>query len=630
MILQTGKNNRLLVYFFYDKAGVVDDYILYMLEKMKPHVRDILFVSNGRMTADSLKKAQSHSDHVIERENKGMDVMAYKAAIDYMGWEKLAGYDELIMMNFTIMGPVTSLGEMFADMDSRDIDFWGLTLFHGCDGDPFGADCEYGYLPMHIQSHFIAVRNDMLISDDFKSYWENRPEIKYYSDAIGKHEAIFTKRFGDLGYKWDVYSDTRDCMEYTDLPIISMPVKLIRDKKCPIFKRRNFFQEYFDILNKSTGEIEVQLYEYLREHTDYNLDYIWDNMLRVQNIADIKKALQLNYVVSTKALEHTGVSGSSVVFIVFVSDVRNLYNNYKYLENIPKEYHIVVYAESDEAAEAFQEKIRPDAAYVVHTVGSVKHAADRLALVKNASEGYDIMCLLNDFRESVIEFDSINESFLYRCYATLVYNEKLIRNIVGLFADNERLGMLVPPPPNHADYYPTLGCFDWGDNFDETSDIAEMLDIKSDINRNKEPVAAYGHMFFARTSSLQKILEYDWSRYDVKQNTDLAIERLYSFAAQDCGFYTAGIMSDVFAAIETTNLQYMLTEVNRQAFALFGLDGHFNLVNKMREFLGAYGDCDPSSIEVRLIRIIRKIIPRGLMRLMGKICRTILKLFRRK
>lgn len=81
---------------------------------------------------------------------------------------------------------------------------------------------------MHIQSHFIAVRNDMLKSDDFKEYWESRPEIKKYSDAIGKHEAVFTRHFDELGYKWDVYSDTRDCMDYTDLPIISMPVKLYK------------------------------------------------------------------------------------------------------------------------------------------------------------------------------------------------------------------------------------------------------------------------------------------------------------------------------------------------------------------------------------------------------------------
>lgn len=90
------------------------------------------------MTPRSREKVEKIADDIIEKENKGMDVMAYKAAIDFVGYEKLKKYDELIMMNFTIMGPVTRLEDMFQDMDTRDIDFWGLTLFHGCDGDPFG------------------------------------------------------------------------------------------------------------------------------------------------------------------------------------------------------------------------------------------------------------------------------------------------------------------------------------------------------------------------------------------------------------------------------------------------------------------------------------------------------------
>ena len=69
MILQKGKNNRLLIYFFYDKAGVVDDYIVYMLQKMKPNVKDIIFVSNGKMTEDSVKKVEPLVNHIIQRKN---------------------------------------------------------------------------------------------------------------------------------------------------------------------------------------------------------------------------------------------------------------------------------------------------------------------------------------------------------------------------------------------------------------------------------------------------------------------------------------------------------------------------------------------------------------------------------
>ena len=35
---------RLLIFFFYDKDGIVDRYIPYMLDDMKKNVNDIIFV----------------------------------------------------------------------------------------------------------------------------------------------------------------------------------------------------------------------------------------------------------------------------------------------------------------------------------------------------------------------------------------------------------------------------------------------------------------------------------------------------------------------------------------------------------------------------------------------------------
>lgn len=625
MILQSG-NNRLLIYFFYDKAGIVDDYIVYMLNKLKPNVRDIIFVSNGNMTQDSKYKVEPLVSHVIERDNKGMDVMAYKTAIEYVGYKKLSEYDELIMMNFTIMGPVTSLEDMFLDMDSRDIDFWGLTLFHGCDGDPFNSKCEYGYLPLHIQSHFIAVRKNMFESDDFKAYWDSRKDITYYSEAIGKHEAVFTKHFNDKGYRWDVYSDTRGYMDYTDLPIISMPVKLIRDLKCPVFKRRNFFQEYFDIMNKSTGEVERELYDYLSNNTDYDVNLIWDNMLRVQNIADIKKAMQLNYVLSSKAKEHNEKSKSRLKYIIFVTDKSNIYSNFKWVENLKADCSYIIYSVSQEVEEAFKKQIVMGNNSTFYISDKIKDSIDRLALVKSEIADCDIVCFVNDFRDNNLQYDSVNESYLYRAYSSLVCNEIYVENLIRLFDENERLGLLVVPPPSHADYYPTLGCYDWGDNFEETTELAKILNIKSDIKIDNEPVVAYGHMFYARPEILKKMMGNELFEYRKGDNTDLAVERLYSYAAQDEGYYTATVMPDFLAEIEITNLQYMLTDINRQAFALFGVDTHFALVNKMREFLSVFGDCDPSSIEIRVLRIVRKIVPR---KLIGKMCRGIVHIFRR-
>lgn len=138
MKLELGANNRMLIYFFFDREGVVDDYILYMLREMKKCVKDIVVVSNGKITDAGKKKLGLYVGDIIERDNKGFDVWAYKTALERIGWEKLALYDEVIMMNYTIMGPVYPLREMFDAMDVRDLDFWGPTISHKTDFDPWG------------------------------------------------------------------------------------------------------------------------------------------------------------------------------------------------------------------------------------------------------------------------------------------------------------------------------------------------------------------------------------------------------------------------------------------------------------------------------------------------------------
>ena len=64
MILQSG-NNRLLIYFFYDKAGIVDDYIVYMLNKLSGDT--VLWKENHRnaygllLTANGLPNGNGYN-----------------------------------------------------------------------------------------------------------------------------------------------------------------------------------------------------------------------------------------------------------------------------------------------------------------------------------------------------------------------------------------------------------------------------------------------------------------------------------------------------------------------------------------------------------------------------------------
>ncbi|EEX73085.1 hypothetical protein GCWU000323_02899 [Leptotrichia hofstadii F0254] len=120
-------------------------------------------------------------------------------------------------MNYTIFGPLYPFSEMFESMNKKDLDFWGITKHHEVDFDVFNT-CKYGYIPEHIQSSFLVIRNSLLKTKDYKDLWENMPMINSYAESVGLYEAIFTKEFNEKGYKSAVYIDTSDLEGYTRYP----------------------------------------------------------------------------------------------------------------------------------------------------------------------------------------------------------------------------------------------------------------------------------------------------------------------------------------------------------------------------------------------------------------------------
>ena len=61
--------NRLLIYYFYDKSGIIDDYVYYMLENIRLHVSKIIFVSNGILSAESNEKLKKYTETILNMEN---------------------------------------------------------------------------------------------------------------------------------------------------------------------------------------------------------------------------------------------------------------------------------------------------------------------------------------------------------------------------------------------------------------------------------------------------------------------------------------------------------------------------------------------------------------------------------
>ena len=53
---------RLCIYFFYDKDGIVDDYVPVYLQAMQEFFSEICVVVNGKLTQTSEQKLKTFSD----------------------------------------------------------------------------------------------------------------------------------------------------------------------------------------------------------------------------------------------------------------------------------------------------------------------------------------------------------------------------------------------------------------------------------------------------------------------------------------------------------------------------------------------------------------------------------------
>ena len=430
------------------------------------------------------------------------------------GWDRLVEFDEIVLFNATIMGPVYPFEEMFTEMAGRDIDFWGITWFHLAPGDPFGHSLE-GYLPRHLQSHFHAYRRSLVSSKAFQDYWDNLPQINSYEESVGLHEAPFTQRFERLGFVSDVYVNTEDLEGFTLQPILFTPKQLIAERRCPIFKRRSFFHSYEDVLHQAVGNATVELYEYLRDHTDFDTNLIWDNALRSMNMADLVKNLQLTYVLPTQAVVREPKQ-QKVALIAHLYFMDLLDSTLAYARSMPEGTDLILTVGSQEKAELV-ERACQDLPYNVDVRVIENRGRDVSALLvgcKDIVDDYDLVCFMHDKKVTQLSPYTVGEGFARKCFDNLLPTREFVENVVATFDSEPRLGLLSPTPPNHADYFPIYS-YSWGPNFDRTKMLLEKeLNLNVPLDAHKEVIAPLGTMFWFRPAALKPLFDHDWQWED--------------------------------------------------------------------------------------------------------------------
>ena len=541
MRIREKEGNRCFIFLFYDPDGRVDDCVLTLLDACRAEGRYLLAVCNGPVRPDEYIRLKEHTDEVLFRLNFGFDIGGYREALFHLGWNRLSEFDEVIMLNYTFFGPFPSFRDMFEKMDGRDLDFWGITKHHRMPEDPYGHLIPYGYMPEHLNSYFIAVRRSLFSGQAYQDFMMNLKNPRSRMESVLHYEIIFTKHFADLGYKWDTYTDSGFLEGIHYFPAFFGLKDLMEKGKCPVIKRRTFYTEYFDFLDKTAGEASAEALDYLKAHPEqYDLNPVWDNVLRLQDLADIIQTLHLKLFPDAEVTDHDFSNSRETLVAVLGEEKTFRALCGRYDRAIPGYWRRLY----ENGAEGFGEKLAKTA--------------------KAAGECRYVCVIDPGLKTETGKHSSDAVSLLYRDLENVCGTRAYIGNLIDELEAEKRLGMIIPPVPNHGRYFEKMED-GWAGRLTDVQSAAKKLGLMVPIRRTTaHPVFPVGGSFWIRAGILKELTE----RFPgLRELDDELVRMLLPYCLQEMRALTVVAMSTRYAANEATNLDFMTRENNRAVFS---------------------------------------------------------------
>lgn len=564
--------NRICIYYFYDVHGVADRYVFHMLSALRLCCTQLAIVYNGTLTSKTEQDLMQASDFIFcQGQEMCSSVLAYQFALSCFEKCTLQEADEIILTDYTLMGPVYPLSSVFNTMKDAAVDFWGITAartkcIH------FSGQTTQEYLP----SSFLVLRRcaaDYLILHPWhiKRKSGGEEESGRFSDGLE-----ITTALEECGFCWKAYVESAVFLQCSPNPLLYTPVKLIQEKKCPVFLRSIFFSNYKILHDDSLGNQGSDLMEYLQKYTNFDTGMIWEYILRTADMSAIQKVLGLCYIFSRLDATHVPHPQCALILHLYYEELFE--PCYQYALSVPQaDIYLTI---SDQSKRERLEKLFSDGPWHYVEIRVIPNRGrDVGALLtgcRDICSRYELVCFAHDKKAPHSENDLPGEDFARHCFENILGTPQYVINIFNLFYQQPKLGLLFPPPPNHANYAETIGN-EWSTNFDTAWKLAKKIGLTVPVAENKEPVAPFGTMFWFRPAALAPLLALDWD-YNAFPPEPLpadgtllhAIERLYPYVAQQAGYFSAWCMTDSYASRYTINLNYLLQKERKRLYGNWG------------------------------------------------------------
>ena len=582
---------RFSVYCFYDKDGIVGQYVFYYLNALK-EISDYLFVViNGHIDESYKTKLQSLANRVAVRENYGFDAYAFKFALNECK-DILSEYDELILSNNSFYGPVYPLENVFKHMENKskhtNIDFWGITIHRRLNAR-INNKQKFDYVNEHIQSYFLVFTRQVFLSKIFSDFFQKLPPIDNFFDAVVLFELELTRVLSEEGnFKYSSYVDPEKFPDSNCT--IPYPYDLYRDGKTPFIKRKVFFEKYHEIVCKNRGNQSRRLLDELKNSGSYPVELIWNDLLRTQPMSVLRENLHLNSIIDgsipySLSDEENKRKVALILYIYYEEQVENCLKDALKLVSLAD---VFVVSSNKETLKKAQELFSGRNFRKVEFILKPNKGRDISSYLIDARfvfDQYDYVCYFHDNKSPQLANIYTVRDFYEHCIESILDSENTAVGVIREFEKNPKLGLLVPPPLNWGLFYPS----EYNLN-PQTKEL--MLQLIEDLHLNVPfddyPVAPYGDFFWVRSAAIKPLFNKNWTYDDLPEEpitvdgTILqALEKIIPLCVQSSGYYTSWINSPSTMKLYTDNSCYYVRMFNQTMFKLF----HFCDFALMRVFL---------------------------------------------
>ena len=182
---------RLFIFAGYDRDNIVDATLIYYLKSLS-ELGDIVFTMDNDLSDSELHKISQIPNvlHASAMRHGEYDFGSYKRGYIWARDKKILDkYDWVYLVNDSVLGPLFDLETILKDLESRGVDFTGMTTWGGKN------------ISVHIQSWFVGLSAKIFKAEFFDNFITNVRHQTEKMDVVYRYELGLSNLILKRGFK---------------------------------------------------------------------------------------------------------------------------------------------------------------------------------------------------------------------------------------------------------------------------------------------------------------------------------------------------------------------------------------------------------------------------------------------